>query len=119
MFVEEGVEVDLHSRSVISSLVGRRVRVHRVNVVVLIVHHDHLRITSLSPRSNVFPNQLRSNLPICRLEMVLKTGLIIVIGLPNHPFSLGMSVSEMPVSVIVNIELSLSIFDDSVGIVNT
>ena len=50
--------------------------------------------------------------------MVLEAGLVIMIGLPDHPLHLRVGISEVPVGVIIHVELGLGVFDQSVGIVD-
>jgi hypothetical protein len=50
---------------------------------------------------------LRSNLSVVGKEVTLEASLVIMISLPYHSLPLGMSVTEVPVGVIINFEFSL------------
>lgn len=94
------------------------VGVHGVDVVCLIVHHDNLRISSGCSRGSVSPNIFRGNLSVFGDEMILEAGLIIVVGLPDHALHLRVGISEVPIGVIIYIELGLGVFNQSISIVD-
>lgn len=50
--------------------------------------------------------------------MILEAGFIIMVSLPDHSLHLRVGISEMPVGVIIDIELSLGVFDKSIGVVD-
>ena len=87
-------------------------------MVVFIVHNDNLGISSGSSRGSISPNIFRCNLSIFWDEMILETGLIIMVSFPDHSLHLRMGVSEVPVSIIIDIQLGLGVFDKSIGIVD-
>jgi hypothetical protein len=87
-------------------------------VVIFIIHNDYLRISCGGSRGSVSPDIFRGNLAVSWNEMVLEAGLVIMVGLPDHPLHLRVGISEVPVGVIINIELGLGVFDQSVGIVD-
>ena len=87
-------------------------------MVIFIIHNDYLRISCGGSRGSIPPNILRGNLAISWNEMVLEAGLVIMVGLPDHPLHLRMGISEVPVGVIIDIELGFGVLDQSVGIVD-
>lgn len=97
---------------------GHWIGVHSIDVVIFIIHNDNLRISSGGSRGSISPNIFRGNLAVSWNEMVLEAGLVIMVGLPDHPLHLRVGISEVPVGVIIDVELSLGVFDQSVGIVD-
>lgn len=112
-------QVDFNGRSIVTNSVSDWVGIHSVDVVVGEIHHDDLRISGLCSRNCISPDIFRSDLTVFGKEVALEASFVIVVGFPDHSFGFGVSVSEMPVGIIVNIEFSVGVFDDSVGIVHT
>ena len=119
MLVEVRVQVDLNGRSLETRSLSHWVGVHGVYVVVGIVHHDHLGVSSLSSGSNISPDMFGGDLAVVGHKVIFEACPIIIVGFPDHSFHFGMSVSIMPVGIIVDFELSGSIFNESVSIVDT
>jgi len=119
LFVEARSQVDLDGRSVVALLVSYGVGVHSDDVIVREIHNNNLRISGFRSRSNISPDIFSSYFSVSGLKVVLEAWLFINVGFPDHSFSFGMGRTIVPVSVVVNSELSCSIFDDSVSIVNT
>lgn len=118
-FIEVGGKIDSDGWAVVPWDVSFGVRVHCVDVVVGEVHHNNLGISCLGPRSHVPPDMLGSDLAVVGHEVILEAGLIVMVSLPDHSLHLGMCVTKVPVGIIVDLELSLSVFDDPVGVVDT
>lgn len=87
-------------------------------MVVLKVHNNNLRISSSGSRGSIPPNIFRGNLSVFWNKMILEAGFIIMVSLPDHSLHLRVGISEMPVGVIIDIELSLGVFDKSIGVVD-
>lgn len=118
-FVEVRSKIDSNGWTVITRLMVLGVRVHRIDVIVGEVHDDHLGVSSFRPGGNISPHMLRGDFAIVGNKVVFEAGLVIVVSFPYHSFHFGMSVAIMPVIIIVNSELGLSIFNNSIGIVDT
>ena len=118
LLVEMRVEVDSDGGTVVSRLVSDRVRIHGIDVVVGIVHNNDLGVSSLSTRGDVLPDVLRCDFAVFGEEVALEAGLVINVGFPDHAGGFGVSVAEVPVGVIVNVQLSVGVFDNSVGVVD-
>ena len=112
------VKVDLDGGSLESRLFGHGIGIHGIYVIGGIVHHDHLRISGFCSWGNVPPDKFRGDLSVVRFKMILEAWLSIDVGFPDHSRHFGMHFSISPVSVIIHIELSSCILDDSVGIVD-
>lgn len=92
--------------------------VHCVDVVVRVVHYNHLRVSGFTSGSGIPPNQFWCNLAVVRSEMIRKTALVIVVCLPDHSLLSRMGLVVFPVLVIVHIQLCLRIFDKSVCVID-
>ena len=64
-------------------------------------------------------HHFRSDVTVVWLEMVSEAWLIVMIGFPDHALDSGVVSIVMPVFVVVDVELSLRVFNESVGIVDT
>jgi len=107
LLVEARSEVDSDGGAVVSDLVSDGIGIHGIDVVSFEVHDDDLGISGGGARGNIPPHILSSDLTISGEEVVLEAGLIIMVGLPDHAFLLGVGASEVPVGVVVDPELGL------------
>lgn len=82
------------------------------------VHHDNLRVPSLTSGSNLFPNEFRSNFSVFGQKVVGKAIFIVTISLPNHSLLPGVSLVVFPVFVVVNVQFSCRVLDKSVSVID-
>ena len=118
LFVEARSEVNLDGRSVVSWFVSNRVRIHSIDMVIGVIHNYDLRISSLSSWSSSSPDIFWGNLAILRHKVVSKARLIIMVCFPDHSFFLWVNSSVSPVGIIIDIQLSVRVFDQSVSVID-
>jgi len=107
LLVEIRSQVNFDGRPVIARDVGYWIGIHGIDMVVGEIHHNDLRVTSFSSRHSVSPNILRRYFAMFWKKVALEAGFVIVVGFPNHAGCLGMSLPELPVGVIIDVELSM------------
>lgn len=118
-FFKSWSKVNFNSWSLESWLFCNWVWIICIDYIIWEIHHNNLRIASLTSWGNLFINHFRCNFTIIRFKMTSKASFIIMISFPYHTLHSWMISIIMPVAIIIYVELSLSIFYKSISIVNT
>jgi len=108
-------------------LIGVGVRIHAINNIVLIIHDDNLRISSLSKGCDFFVDQFRADISVVSLQNIFKACLSLLVFNPEQVLHDGVVLCKsstvpsivVPVGPVVDIDVVVDVLQNVESVVSS